>query len=119
MEEDLFNLLRHMRLSSRAKGADMLAALMRSCELGMLNRLRIVVDKRIEELSRARRPEAGYASMDPFSILGVSMDASEGEVKEAYKAKARKAHPDVGGSNEEMAKVNAAYEVIKRFRGWK
>lgn len=39
------------------------------------------------------------------------------ELKKAYKAAARKAHPDMGGSTEEMQRVNAAYEeAVKRIK---
>lgn len=33
------------------------------------------------------------------------------DLKKAYKAAARKAHPDMGGTTEEMQRVNAAYEA--------
>lgn len=43
-------------------------------------------------------------------VLGVSASATVSEVEAAYRAKARTAHPDVGGSAEEMSKINAARE---------
>ncbi len=53
----------------------------------------------------------------PYEILGVSPGASEEEVTRAYRALAKKYHPDLNPGNEEaarkMAEVNAAYEAIK------
>ena len=48
----------------------------------------------------------------------MSTNATEEEVKKAYRDRARVSHPDRGGSQEEMKKVNAAWEAIKLFRGW-
>ena len=54
---------------------------------------------------------------DPYKILGVSPDASDEEIKRAYRALAKKYHPDRNPGDEEAAKkmqqVNAAYEQIK------
>jgi DnaJ-class molecular chaperone len=73
-------------------------------------------DQLIDQLLSKRQPI--YNSFNPFDILGVSPAATEEEIKQAYRDKARKEHPDHGGSSEEMAKINLAYEAIKRFRGW-
>lgn len=45
-------------------------------------------------------------------MLSVSREADEKTIKKAYRAKAREAHPDKGGSEEKMAAVNEAYEVL-------
>ena len=42
--------------------------------------------------------------------LGVSPNASPDEIRAAHRAKSKTAHPDAGGSAEEMAKLNAAKE---------
>ena len=47
-----------------------------------------------------------------YEILGVKHDATEAEIKAAYKQAAKSAHPDAGGSNEKMQEVNAAWEVL-------
>lgn len=47
-----------------------------------------------------------------YEVLGVDKGAKPEEVKKAYRRKAERAHPDKGGSDEEMAEVNQAYEVL-------
>lgn len=56
--------------------------------------------------------EVAAKAADYYEILGVKHDATEAEIKAAYKQAAKSAHPDAGGSNEKMQEVNAAWEVL-------
>ncbi len=61
---------------------------------------------------------------DPYSILGVSRDATDEEVKNAYRELARRYHPDNYDdgnplkdlAKEKMQEINAAYDEIQRTR---
>ena len=60
---------------------------------------------------------------DPYKVLGVSADASDDEIKKAYKQLVKKYHPDkyrdsdlADLASEKMKEVNAAYEEIKQMR---
>ena len=60
---------------------------------------------------------------DPYSILGIRPDATDEEVKQAYRELARKYHPDryrdsdlSDLANEKMKEINAAYEQIQKAR---
>lgn len=60
---------------------------------------------------------------DPYTVLGISRDATDEEVKKAYRALARKYHPDnYAGSNladvaeEKMKEINEAYDAVQKMR---
>ncbi len=60
---------------------------------------------------------------DPYEALGVSPDASDDEIKRAYRELARKYHPDNYQNNpladlaeEKMKEINEAYDAITRSR---
>ena len=60
---------------------------------------------------------------DPYKVLGVSRDATDDEIKKAYRELARKYHPDNYNGNpladlveEKMKEINEAYEMIQKER---
>lgn len=60
---------------------------------------------------------------DPYSVLGVSRNASEEEIKKAYKALSRRYHPDANINNpdreqaeEKFKEIQAAYQQIMKER---
>ena len=60
---------------------------------------------------------------DPYTVLGVARDATDDEIKKAYRTLAKKYHPDnYAGSDiadlaeEKMKEVNEAYDEIQKMR---
>lgn len=60
---------------------------------------------------------------DPYIVLGVKPDASDEEIKRAYRELARKYHPDNYQNNpladlaeEKMKEINEAYDTITKMR---
>jgi DnaJ like chaperone protein len=80
--------------------------------------------------SRRRRstpPRASDPLAEAYATLGCPPTASDDNLKKAYREKAKKLHPDemmaqglppelVKKANDEMARVNAAYDLIRKTR---
>ena len=61
--------------------------------------------------------------MDPYRELGVDRNASDEEIKKAYRELVKKYHPDKYADNdlkdlasEKLKKINAAYDEIQKMR---
>ncbi|MBQ6427657.1 MAG: J domain-containing protein, partial [Oscillospiraceae bacterium] len=54
---------------------------------------------------------------DPYKVLGVAPDASDEEIKKAYRELTKKYHPDLNPGDEaaaeKMNEINTAYDQIK------
>ena len=62
-------------------------------------------------------------SKDPYKVLGVSQNANDDEIKDAYRALVKKYHPDKFAdsdlaelANEKMKEINSAYDEIQKLR---
>ena len=56
-----------------------------------------------EEIDKARR------------LLGLGIDATLDEVKEAYRELAKKHHPDRNGSAENFTRIHEAYDILTEY----
>ena len=61
--------------------------------------------------------------MNPYEVLGVSENASDEEIKKAYKELVKKYHPDKYQNNplsdlaeEKLQEINEAYEMLMKGR---
>jgi hypothetical protein len=63
---------------------------------------------------------AGYAALPPaadcWAVLGIAPNAGLEEIEMAFRALARRAHPDAGGSHDAMARLTAAREQARKAR---
>ena len=50
--------------------------------------------------------------MDYYKTLGVNRNASQSDIKRAFKKQAMKHHPDKGGDPKQFQQLNEAYEVL-------
>lgn len=74
------------------------------------------------------RRSSGVSISEAYEILGVTGNASDAEIKKAYRALAMQYHPDrvsgmgdeaVRQATESMRQINAAWDVLKEARGIK
>jgi len=79
---------------------------------------------------RVRGIVVGPEEADPYEVIGVGRDATDAEIKSAYRKLIRENHPDtlisqglpqefIDLANEKMAGINAAYDRIEKERGLK
>ena len=61
---------------------------------------------------RHPRDTGNDTEIDLYKLLGIDRGATEAEIREAYRRRARETHPDVGGDAAEFQAVQAAYETL-------
>ncbi|GBF90649.1 hypothetical protein Rsub_03221 [Raphidocelis subcapitata] len=91
-----------------------------ACNAGATVGARALPRARLQAPSRRRRVCATAvlhnSIEDPYRTLGVSANASEGEIKRAYRQLALKYHPDVAGQSHDAERrfvsIQQAYEVL-------
>jgi DnaJ like chaperone protein len=83
-------------------------------------------DLRVIFASLANPAPARPAGPDPYPVLGLSRDATDDDLKKAYRALAKKFHPDRvthlgeevrAHSEQKFKELQAAWDAIKRERG--
>lgn len=73
-------------------------------------------------------PQANPGEPDPYTVLGVSPDADDKELRDTWRKLMRENHPDslaargvsqafIAGASDKVARINAAWDRIKRERG--
>ncbi|KAJ7683899.1 hypothetical protein B0H17DRAFT_985666 [Mycena rosella] len=65
-------------------------------------------------LQKAQRLLKQSRQKDYYKVLGVARDADARTIKKAFRTAAKTAHPDKGGTEQKMAAVNEAYEVLSK-----
>jgi DnaJ like chaperone protein len=81
----------------------------------------------VETAQRAGRGVFGAAGEDPYAVLGIDRNAADEAVKARWKTLMRENHPDslagkgvppafIAAASDRVAKINAAYDTIKRAR---
>jgi hypothetical protein len=65
---------------------------------------------------RGASVSAFHIQVDPHAVLGVAPGASLGEIREAYRSKAKRYHPDAGGEDWAFRALVQSYEVLSRSR---
>jgi len=99
-------------------------------ELDYLRRVAAIFGFDDAAFERIRAGHMGVAAADPYEVIGVSPEASDAEVRTAYRKLVREHHPDkliaagmpeefIKVANEKLAHINEAYARIRRLRGGK
>jgi hypothetical protein len=80
------------------------------------------VELRHGTLALVRSSFMGFKALPPMAgsswweVLGVDRNESWQTIEQTYRAKAKKAHPDAGGSTDAMQRLTAAYAAAKKER---
>ncbi|WP_255167588.1 J domain-containing protein [Natrononativus amylolyticus] len=61
---------------------------------------------------RAPPSSSGPTRSQARSVLGVSADAGQADIRSAYREKVKEVHPDRGGDEAEFKRVTAAYDRL-------
>jgi DnaJ-class molecular chaperone len=71
---------------------------------------------RVAFLNVSRSSEERHVSEDPYAVLGVKPEATQEEIRKAYRGLAKKLHPDLNPGDrqaeEKFKQISAAYDIV-------
>lgn len=80
------------------------------------NRTNTTEDKQ-DQNTKDRHPDKAYHEIiGAYATLGLEPNASEDEIKQAYRQLVLIHHPDKGGNPKSFARIQSAYEIIASLR---
>ncbi len=99
-------------------------------ELEFLERVSHIFGFSTAEFRRIKAENLGPDKADPYTILGVTVNATDKEIKTAYRKLIKEHHPDLLASQglpqefielatEKLSVINVAYDRIEKERGMK
>ncbi len=102
-----------MKMDSQPRAIDNIQQL----RLG-LHEMRNIYRRGLENMVRTAYMQLAAPAFqrDPYEVLGVRPDETLDFIEDVYKLKAKRAHPDAGGSDDLMKELNAAMETIRTQR---
>lgn len=101
----------NLQMGNQARAVDNLRVLYLAVEDMRMNEKRGIA----EVLQSAYvQLEAPKQKRNPYEILGIYETATLEEAEAMFKAKAKRAHPDSGGSSEQMTELNEAITQIRK-----
>jgi len=117
--EDLMDGLFHIA------GAD---GVLHEAEMAFLRQVGTIFGFSDFEFARIHASNTGEATADPYLVLGVTPDATDTDLKKAYRRAVTENHPDrlvargvpaefVALANDKLAAINTAWEQLKQQRG--
>lgn len=57
--------------------------------------------------------------MLPYVVLGIQEGTPQEQARKAYKRAAHTYHPDLGGTEQAMKRINSLWEEVCQRKGWK
>jgi len=116
--EDLMDGLFHIALADGVVHDD---------EVTFLHQVATILGFSDFEFARIQASNTGEAVSDPFLVLGVTPDATDADLKKAYRRAVSENHPDrlmargvpeefVALANDKLAAINMAWDVLKKQR---
>jgi hypothetical protein len=102
-----------LTMGKQARAVDNLRVLYLAVEAMRMNEKRGLGEVIQDAYLQLAGPEP---TIDPYQLLGIRPDASIEFAEAAWKFMMKSAHPDAGGSEEQVKKLNAAIEQIRKER---
>lgn len=102
-----------LKMGKQARAVDNLRVLYLAVEAMRLNEKRGLGEVIQEAYLQLAGPEP---AIDPYELLGIRPDAPLEVAEAAWKVKMKTVHPDAGGSEEQVKRLNAAIEQIRKER---